>query len=427
MTKKGRLRRTIVWLVLGSVLLAAVFSWMYIKLAIPDHLNLVVSEEEIFNFILPPGVTFESEYEEVVLGNQSNIPAGRVKIQTEEPISMYGTAEGSYRIGMKLFGIIDMKDIQVDVVSDTYAIPCGTPIGIYLRSNGIMVIGTGEIVNVEGIVLEPAVGILKTGDYIETVNGQPLEDKDDLVAAVNACGGNEVHMEVRRDGQVIGVDLSPVLAQDGSYKLGAWVRDDTQGIGTVTYVDMNGSFGALGHGISDSDTGRLVDAKEGELYATEIMGIEKGQPGNPGVMSGVIYYGPGTKMGEVTANTNEGVFGTVNARFKEEYASEAIPVGFRQDVQKGNAVIRTSVSGEVKDYDIEIQKVDHAAIQKNKGMTIKVVDEELLELTGGIVQGMSGSPIIQDGKFIGAVTHVLVNDPTRGYGIFIENMLEAAE
>ncbi|MBQ7796106.1 MAG: SpoIVB peptidase [Lachnospiraceae bacterium] len=415
------------WLFLGLVLLPAGFSWLYINYAIPDHLNLVVSEEEIFNFALPPGVTFESEYEEVVLGNQSNIPAGQVKIQAAEPISMYGTTEGSYRIGMKLFGIIDMKDIQVDVVTDTYAIPCGTPIGIYLKSNGVMVIGTGEIVNEAGNVVEPAFGILKSGDYIETVNGQTLEDKDDLIAAVNACGGNAVHMEVRRDGELIDVDLNPVQAEDGSYKLGAWVRDDTQGIGTVTYVDMNGSFGALGHGISDSDTGRLVDTKEGELYATEILGIEKGEPGNPGVMSGVIYYGPGTKMGEVTANTDEGIFGTVNARFKEDIASEAIPVGFRQDVKKGNAVIRSSVSGEVKDYDIEIQKVDHAALQKNKGMTIKVVDEELLELTGGIVQGMSGSPIIQDGKLIGAVTHVLVNEPARGYGIFIENMIEVAE
>jgi len=234
-------------------------------------------------------------------------------------------------------------------------------------------------------------------------------------------------MEVRRNGEMINVDMNPVQAEDGSYKLGAWVRDDTQGIGTVTYVDMNGSFGALGHGISDSDTGRLVDARGGELYSTEILGIEKGEPGKPGVMSGMIYYGPGTKLGEVSANTEEGIFGTVNARFKETVGTEAIPIGFRQDVKKGNAVIRSSVSGEVRDYAIEIQKVDHAAIQKNKGMTIKVVDEELLELTGGIVQGMSGSPIIQDGKLIGAVTHVLVNDPTRGYGIFIENMLDAAK
>ena len=425
MTREQRLKRTVLWGCLWTFLILIGCSWLYISYAIPDHLNLVVSEEEVFDFPLPLGVTFESECEEVVLGNASDIPAGQVKIQSVEPVRMYGTAEGNYRIGMKWLGLIRLKDIQVDVVTDRYAIPCGTPIGIYLRSNGVMVIGTGEIVSSAGQVVEPALGTLKTGDYIETVNGQELEDKSDLIAAVNASGGDVIHMDVRRNGEMIAVDMNPVQAEDGSYKLGAWVRDDTQGIGTVTYVDMNGSFGALGHGISDSDTGRLVDAKGGELYRTEILGIEKGMPGNPGVMSGMIYYGPGTKMGEVSSNTEEGIFGTVNARFMETAGAEAIPIGFRQDVKKGNAVIRSSVSGEVKDYAIEIQKVDHAAIQKNKGMTIKVVDEELLELTGGIVQGMSGSPIIQDGKLVGAVTHVLVNDPTAGYGIFIENMLDA--
>ena len=369
-------------------------------------------------------MTLESDCEEVVLGSTSNIPEGQVRVQNAEPVSMYGTTKGSYHIGMKLFGIFEMKDIQVDVVEDMYAVPCGMPVGIYLKSDGIMVIGTGEIVNEAGNVVEPAYGILKSGDYIEKVNGLEMEDKDDLVEAVNACNGEAVHLEVRRNGELLKIDLDPVQAEDGTYKLGAWVRDDTQGIGTVTYVDMNGTFGALGHGISDSDTGRLVDTKEGELYETKILGIEKGEAGSPGVMSGVIYYGNGTKLGDVTVNSDEGIFGTVNKKFMSTISSEAIPIGFRQDVKKGNAVIRCNVSGEVKDYDIEIQRVDHADVQKNKGMTIKVVDEELLALTGGIVQGMSGSPIIQDGKLVGAVTHVLVNDPTRGYGIFIENMLE---
>lgn len=424
MTKKERLHWIFVWLFWISLIFTVVFTVLYIRFAVPDRLNLVVSEEEIFRFSLPPGVTFESESEEVVLGNASNIPDGQVRVQAAEPVSMYGTAEGSYRVGMKLFGLIHMKDIQVDVVDSMSAVPCGVPVGIYLQSDGIMVIGTGQIVNEAGNVVEPAFGILKSGDYIEKVNGQDLEDKNDLIEAVNASSGQTIRLEVRRDGELMKINLDPVLAEDGSYKLGAWVRDDTQGIGTVTYVDMNGSFGALGHGISDSDTGRLVSIKDGELYGTKILGIEKGEAGSPGVMSGVIYYGKGTKLGEITSNTEEGIFGTVNEKFLRENQASAIPVGFRQDVQKGRAWIRSSVSGEVKDYEIEIQKVDYSGLQKNKSMVIKVTDPELLSLTGGIVQGMSGSPIIQDGKLVGAVTHVLVNDPTRGYGIFIENMLE---
>jgi len=422
-TKRGRTHRVFVWSLLGLTLSLAGTLWVYVNAAIPDHLNLVVSEEEIFEMALPPGITFESDCEEVVLGNASNIPEGKVKIQPSAPISMYGMAEGTYHIDMKLFGFIDVKDIEVSVGRQLYAAPCGTPVGIYLKSDGIMVIGTGEILNEAGNVVEPAFGILKSGDYIESVNGIPLSTKDELIEAVNACNGEAVHMDVRRNGSLLQLELEPVLAADGSYKLGAWVRDDTQGIGTMTYVVCDGSFGALGHGISDSDTGQLVAAEGGSLYQTEILGIEKGESGNPGVMSGVIYYGPGTKLGEVTENSDEGIFGTVNAEFRSQMESETIPIGFRQDVKKGNAYIRSSVSGEVKDYDVEIQRVDHASLQKNKGMTIKVTDEELLKLTGGIVQGMSGSPIIQDGKLVGAVTHVLVNDPTRGYGIFIENML----
>lgn len=424
MTRKEKLHRILVAVFWFSLIFTVVFAWCYVRYAVPDRLNLIVSEEEIFHFSLPPGVTLESESEEVVLGNASDIPEGKVRVQAAEPVSMYSSSEGSYRVGMKLFGFIRMKDIQVDVVDSMYAIPCGVPVGIYLKSDGVMVIGTGEIVNDAGNVVEPAFGVLKSGDYIEKVNGQEVNDKNDLISAVNACNGNAVQLEVRRDGEIMKIDLSPVHAEDGTYKLGAWVRDDTQGIGTVTYVDMNGCFGALGHGISDSDTGQLVDIEEGELYETQILGIEKGVSGKPGVMSGVIYYGKGTKLGEVTANTDEGIFGTVNDRFMEAIVSEAIPVGFRQDVKKGKAFIRSDVSGEVKDYEIEIQKVDYSSLQKNKGMVIRVVDEELLALTGGIVQGMSGSPIIQDGKLVGAVTHVLVNDPTRGYGIFIENMLE---
>ena len=155
------------------------------------------------------------------------------------------------------------------------------------------------------------------------------------------------------------------------------------------------------------------------------MGIEKGSIGKPGVMSGVIYYGPGSGLGNISRNTEEGIFGTVNDKFAKRVNSEPLEIGYRQDVRKGPAVLRSGVSGEIKDYEIEIQKVDYSTSHKNKSLVIKVVDEELLQLTGGIVQGMSGSPIIQDGKLVGAVTHVFIQDSTKGYGIFIENMLDA--
>ena len=418
-----RFRRCLIWTFWLSLVFTVGFTWYYLERRIPDRVSVVVQEQEEFDFQLPFGVTLLSESEEVVLGSKSNIPSGEIRLKSDESFSLYASNQGSYRLGMKLFGKIRFKEIEVDVVDTQYAIPCGSPIGIYLKSNGIMVIGTGRIQMEDGQETEPAYGLLESGDYIEAINGTPLRDKEALITELNHNGAKEAILTVRREGGAVEVRINPVKADDGSYKLGAWVRDDTQGIGTMTYLDTNGNFGALGHGISDSDTGEVVEIEEGALYETEILGIEKGTVGNPGVMAGVIYYGPGTRFGTVEANTEVGIFGKANERFASRVQGEPLEIGYRQDVKKGRAWIRSQVSGELRDYEIEIQRVDCHPLQKNKSLVIHVVDEDLLELTGGIVQGMSGSPIIQDGKLIGAVTHVFVQDSTRGYGILMEDML----
>ncbi len=427
MTRKEKLQRTFVILFWTGLAALIGLSYYYVRWSIPDRLNLVVEEEEQFHFSLPFHVSLHSESEEVVLNNSSNIPSDEIHLQLNEPFSMYSGQEGVYHLDLKLFGLFPLKNIEVDVSDTKYAIPCGLPVGIYMKSDGLMVIGTGEVKTENGETLEPAEGILKSGDYIEAINDVPAVNKTDMIEAVNEAGEEPMTLGVRRDGAQMKVQMTPVKTKDGDYKLGVWIRDDTQGIGTMTYVFTNGEFGALGHGISDTDTGYLVQTSGGELYDTEIMGIEKGSFGKPGVMSGVIYYGTQSKLGKIEANTDAGIFGTVNDRFRNRIQGEPIPIGYRQDVKKGAAIIRSNVSGELKDYTVEIQRVDYAPAGKNKDMIIKITDPELLNLTGGIVQGMSGSPIIQDGKLVGAVTHVLVNDPTRGYGIFIENMLDAAE
>lgn len=425
MTRKQKFHRYLVWTFWAGILFTIGFTYYYMDRSIPDRLNVVLEEEEVFDFPIPLNATILSDSEEVVLGNGSNIPAGEVNIINNQPFTVYGKQKGSYQIGLKLFGWLKLKDIQVDVADTKYAVPCGAPIGIYLKSDGVMVIGTGQVTSADGMIVEPAAGILQSGDYIETINGQFLEDKEQLVEAVNQLDGEEAVLSVRRGQDVMEMKMDSVVTEDGSCKLGVWVRSDTQGIGTMTYLDLNGNFGALGHGISDSDTGEVVQISDGDLYETEIMGIEKGSIGKPGVMSGVIYYGPGSGLGSISYNKEEGIFGTANDRFTKQVNSDPVQIGYRQDVQKGPAVIRSGVSGEIKDYDIEIQKVDYSSSHKNKSLVIKVVDQELLNLTGGIVQGMSGSPIIQNNKLVGAVTHVFIQDSAKGYGIFIENMLEA--
>ena len=420
MVRKSRFRRCLTGIFLAGILLSSVFSYYYMERVIPDKLSIVLDQEETVRIPLPVRMTLESESEEVVLGSGSEIPTDQITIVRDQAFRLYGKTEGSYQLNLDLFGWLRFKEIQVDVVDTQYAVPCGVPVGIYLESDGVMVIGTGELTNEKGQVVEPAAGILRSGDYIEAINGQPLETKEELAEAVGALEGREAVLTVRRDGSAFDVSMEPVVTQEGESKLGVWVRSDTQGIGTMTYLDLNGNFGALGHGISDTDTGEVMEIAGGSLYDTEIIGIEKGSAGNPGVMSGVIYYGPGTCTGEIDANTDAGIFGTVDEAFLADIRQEPMEIGYRQDVEKGRAWIRSGVSGEVRDYEIEIQKVDGSG---NKNMVLQVTDPELLALTGGIVQGMSGSPIIQNGKLIGAVTHVFIQDSTKGYGIFIENML----
>ena len=216
----------------------------------------------------------------------------------------------------------------------------------------------------------------------------------------------------------------PKQNSEGAYKIGIWVRDNAQGVGTMTYIDGEGNFGALGHGVTDVDTSTLMMVEDGTLFRTEIISIKKGKVGDPGEMTGMIIYNDNYILGNIDYNGTEGIFGNCNEKALELCTEKALPIGLKQEIVEGAAQIYCCVGKEPKYYQIEITKVqlDHDNI--NRGIELLVTDPELLELTGGIVQGMSGSPIIQDGKIIGAVTHVLVNDPTRGYGIFIENMLE---
>ncbi len=404
-------------------LLSAGLSYVYLNRSVPDQVNIVQGEQEFIRFPLLFHSTLEMKDKEVSLGNPSDIPSSQIRISGNEPFQMLGMKEGSYQMEVRLFGFLKVKDVQVDVVDESYVIPCGTPVGIYLKSDGILVIGTGTLTGADGMEVEPAYGILRSGDYIEAINGKPLSKKEELVEAVNQAGTERVTLKIRRGEEEMTIAMNPAEDKDGTYKLGAWVRDDTQGIGTMTYLDLNGRFGALGHGISDSDIGGVVEIQEGALYETQILGIEKGSSGNPGVMSGIIYYGPGSKLGEIDANTETGIFGTAGNSLISRTSASPIPVGYRQDVKTGPALLRSSVSGQVKDYQIEIRKVDYSANHRTKSIVFEVTDQDLLTLTGGVIQGMSGSPIIQDDKLVGAVTHVLVQDPSKGYGIFIEEML----
>jgi len=299
--------------------------------------------------------------------------------------------------------------------------PVGKTVGIYVNTKGILVIDTCDVTDLYGNTTSPAKNKLIKGDYITALNSEKISTKKQLINEITKCDGKDLDFSVDRNGKKINVVVSPVETGVNMYKIGIWVRDDLQGLGTVTYVE-NGKFGALGHSITDSDTGKLMKVSGGKLYLADIYGVEKGISGTPGEIEGMITYDDDNVVGSIEENKLYGIYGSVTDDFLQSISDEeSLEVADESEVTEGNAQIQTFVSGEKTLYDIQIVNI-HKNKNGDKEMEIKVTDKRLITLTGGIVQGMSGSPIIQNEKIIGAVTHVFVNDPTRGYAIFIDKM-----
>ena len=305
----------------------------------------------------------------------------------------------------------------------TQVIPGGIMTGVYAETNGVLCLGTGTIEGSNGDIPSPAEGVIKKGDYIISCNGKKLESKEELIAAVSACEGKRLQLVILRDKREMEVFITPVLS-NGEYRLGIWVRDDIAGIGMITYVTSELQFAALGHAITDMDLGVEMVIREGSIHNARLTDITKGTAGSPGQLIGYINYRASKPEGYIYHNSDCGIRGELNRLPEELEDVSYVSIGSKEDVKRGPAILICDVSGERVAYDIEIEKIFGIFATNNKDYTIRITDERLLALTGGIVQGMSGSPIIQDGKLIGAVTHVLVDDPTKGYGIFIERMMK---
>lgn len=395
---------------------ASVIYIEYVKYEIPDTIYLDKYSDGTINFELPFLGTASLKDTDGVAANTS--------LNLARPLTIYSGEMAEYDLEVKLFGVLNVKTVNVVVREEVSVIAGGIPVGIYIKTEGILVVDIGEITTASGEVVSPSKGSVMSGDYIIAINGIEVTQKEKFSDLVNELGGDYVILTVRRNGTNCDVKIKPVKDVDGRYRVGIWVRDDCQGLGTLTYVDKDGKFGTLGHSISDADTGEIVEIEEGQLYTAKIWSVIKGKSGDPGEVVGSINYGEGTYLGVINDNSSIGVYGTVNDHIYAYLDKTYMNIAYKQDIQIGNAYIRTFVGDEVTDYEIYIYDLHYSDTKQNKGIEFCVTDEKLLGLTNGIVQGMSGSPIIQNGKVIGAVTHVLINDPARGYGIFIENMLE---
>ena len=311
------------------------------------------------------------------------------------------------------------KDIEV--------YPGGISIGVKINNKGALVVGYSDISTHEGLSESPGkMAGIELGDIIEEVNGENIETCSDLISKVKTCRNDEMTVKILRGNSELTKKIS-LIKEDNEYKIGLWVRDSTAGIGTLTFYDKDSkTFGALGHPITDGDTNVSFNIKSGTLLRSSVLSIKKGERGNPGDIKG-LFINENESIGNIEKNTNSGIYGDASVELINPNFNKAMTVAYRDEIKEGHAQIITTVEdGGAKAYDIEILKLLPQDEPGSKSMIIKIVDPVLLEKTGGIVQGMSGSPIIQNGKIIGAVTHVLINKPDVGYGIYIEWMLQDA-
>lgn len=327
-----------------------------------------------------------------------------------------------------LLGNSSLKTIALNKTDDIYVTPGGDSVGVRLSSNGVLVVGYSKIKSKGEEKESPAkeVGI-EIGDLITKVNNKTIKSCSEFISKVKECKNKKITLEIERGNESITKEVVPKKEENGEYKLGIWIRDSTAGVGTLTFFDEEtGKFGALGHPVTDGDTNKLFSIEEGDILESSILSVKKGEKGNPGELRG-IFLDESNPIGKIEKNTQCGIFGCNKENLKEYNKNSPMKVGFKEEIQLGKASIITTIdeSGP-KEYEIEIVKLFNQEEPTAKSMIIKVTDPELLEKTGGIVQGMSGSPIIQNNKIIGAVTHVLINKPDVGYGVYIDWMLKDA-
>ncbi len=332
---------------------------------------------------------------------------------------------GDLKLNLSALGFFN-KTITVSVLPKVEVIPGGDCIGVKLYSKGVLIIGESKIQGVDGNFYKAyEEGTFKAGDILLKINDYEIENSNEVETIIENIKDKEVTVTYERDGEEKTKNITPIKCiDDGKYKIGLWIRDGAMGVGTLTFYSPEYSkFAALGHGISDEDSKSLIKLENGSIYGANVLSVNKGRSEAPGEIKG--YLDDGEEIGTITVNSNNGIYGDINEYNTNIITRERIPVASRNEIEVGPATIQCTVdqSQEIKSYDIEIVKISNSVSNDSKGMIIKVTDEDLISKTGGIVQGMSGSPIIQKGKLVGAVTHVYVSQPTKGYAIFADTMI----
>ncbi|MDR7869998.1 MAG: SpoIVB peptidase [Tissierellaceae bacterium] len=413
-----KLRKKIIFL---SILLAISFLAFSIQyneiLFYPENLNIIKGENKNLDISFPFSIDYNDE--ESIVQTIYN--------EGSKSYNINGIETGESQLQFKLLGLIPVKEVNLNVIERPNLIPGGSAIGVRLNTKGVLVVAITDVIDINGVRSSPAKGAgLKVGDSIVAINDQKIVNAEQVVEILNKIKDEEVKIRILRNNAEFETNVKSVQClQDNSYRLGVWVRDKTTGIGTLTYINpYNNSFGALGHGITDIDTGKLLTVEDGLIMNAKVSDITQGKKGVPGEIKGV-FYKTDDILGDIKINDEFGIYGKLNNDYLDKIDLKSIPIAYKEEVTEGKAYILSTIDDKrIEKFEINIEKVEKHEKPNSKSMIIKISDPKLLEKTGGIVQGMSGSPIIQNDRLIGAVTHVFINDPTKGYGLFIEWMLE---
>ncbi|MBO4338735.1 MAG: SpoIVB peptidase [Clostridia bacterium] len=380
---------------------------------------LIIALSVIGYFVLPDSIVTgngNDNSKNVIYTVQSVSSDGQVRTFDAEK------TENEDNAFYSLLGIFPVKKVNVTRSDRVYVYPSGQTFGLKLYSDGVLIVSVDETVSEDGSLSPAKKAGLKTGDIIRKMNSKPVSSSADVTNAIAVSKGKSIEMIIERDGKEIKVSFTPVRSDGGVLKAGMWIRDSFAGIGTMTFYTDENVFGGLGHAVTDIDTGQTVPISGGEAVKADINGCIRGTRQAAGELYGSFTE---EKLGDLFENGDRGVFGLLSQTPSD---NEKIPVALRQEISTGKAQIKATVDENGPEYfDINIIKLNLSSDGNLRNMVIEVTDERLIEKTGGIVQGMSGSPIIQNNKLVGAVTHVFVNNPLQGYGIFAENMINEAE
>ncbi|SHJ48758.1 SpoIVB peptidase [Paramaledivibacter caminithermalis] len=387
----------------------------------PTKIDIFEGEGHVLNIKYPFEI-IDNEDNEIVEISVENNPEDK-----KNQVKIVPLKNGKTNLEIKLLGILPIKKLAIDVFPKLKVIPGGNSIGVKLNTKGVLIVGLEEIEGPDNKKYNPGYdGGLRIGDSIIEINNIKVKNADHVIDIINYNKGKEINVKAKRNSNTINCKIKPVKSKIyKDYKIGLWVKDKTAGVGTLTFVDPKSKiYGALGHAISDAETGKILPIGKGEIMKSRVVSIKQGKRGKAGEIRG-IFLETTEPLGALEKNTNYGIYGTMYKELTNPIYNKPIEIALQNEIKLGPAkILTTTDDNKIKEYDIIIEKINTQRKVSNKSMIVKIVDEELLKKTGGIVQGMSGSPIIQNGKIIGAVTHVFVNDPTKGYGIFIEWMIK---